>query len=94
MWGFCDETCLGVRLWREFSRFVRSRGRRSPRARGHHHFPEVTHVEHDDIEDIVNIASRIALEGIVSLSYTRDERERLEHAARTGEWRPLPPSAE
>jgi hypothetical protein len=48
-------------------------------------------VEHEHIEDIVNTAARMALEGIVSLSYTREERERLEHAARTGEWRPLPP---
>jgi hypothetical protein len=53
--------------------------------------PEVDTVEHEHIEDIVNTAARMALEGIVSLSYTRDERERLEHAARTGEWRPLPP---
>jgi hypothetical protein len=49
-------------------------------------------VEHDDIEDIVNTAARLAFEGIVSLSFSRDERERLEHAARTGEWRALPPS--
>jgi hypothetical protein len=47
-------------------------------------------VDYDDIEDIVNAAARLALEGIVSLSFSRDERERLEHAARTGEW--LPPS--
>lgn len=50
-------------------------------------------MEHDDIENIVNTVARMALEGIVSASYTRDERERLEHAAQTGEWRPLPPSA-
>ena len=49
-------------------------------------------MEGDDIESIVNAAARMALEGIVGLSYTRDERERLEHAALTGEWRPLPPA--
>jgi hypothetical protein len=49
-------------------------------------------VEHEDIENIVNTVARMALEGIVRLSYTLVERERLEHAARTGEWRPLPPS--
>jgi hypothetical protein len=49
-------------------------------------------VEGDDIESIVNAAARMALEGIVGLSYTPDERERLEHAAATGEWRPLPPT--
>ncbi len=49
-------------------------------------------MEYDDIEDIVNAAARLALEGIVSLSFSPDERERLEHAARTGEWRSLPPS--
>jgi len=46
-------------------------------------------VEHEHIEDIVNAAARMALEGIVKLSYTHEERARLEHAARTGEW--LPP---
>jgi hypothetical protein len=46
-------------------------------------------VDHEHIEDIVNTAARMALEGIVSLSYTHEERARLEHAARTGEW--LPP---
>ena len=50
-------------------------------------------MEHEHIEDIVNAAARMALEGIVTLSYTREERERLEHAARTGEWGPLPPAA-
>jgi hypothetical protein len=48
-------------------------------------------VEHEHIDDIVNAATRMALEGIVNVSYTPYERERLEHAARTGEWRPLPP---
>jgi hypothetical protein len=47
-------------------------------------------MERDDIEGIVNAAARMALEGIVQSSYTQAERERLEHAARTGEWRPLP----
>ena len=51
-------------------------------------------MERDDIEGIVNAAARMALEGIVALSYTDPERERLSHAARTGEWRPLPPPAE
>ena len=46
----------------------------------------------DDIESIVNAATRMALEGIVQTSYTQAERDRLEHAARTGEWHPLPPS--
>lgn len=50
-------------------------------------------MEYEHIEDIVNAAARMALEGIVNLSYTRDERERLEHAAQTGQWRPLPPAA-
>jgi hypothetical protein len=50
-------------------------------------------VDRDDIEDIVNTVARMALDGIVSTSYTPAERERLDHAARTGEWRPLPPSA-
>jgi len=43
-------------------------------------------VEPDDIEGIVNTAARMALEGIVAASYTAAERQRLEHAARTGEW--------
>jgi hypothetical protein len=47
-------------------------------------------VERDDIEGLVNTAARMALEGIVQVSYTPAERERLEHAARTGEWRPTP----
>jgi hypothetical protein len=47
-------------------------------------------MEHDDIESIVNAATRMALEGIVQTSYTAAERERLDHAARTGEWRPMP----
>jgi hypothetical protein len=46
----------------------------------------------DSIDSIVNAAARMALEGIVSMSYTPAERERLEHAAQTGEWRPLPPA--
>lgn len=50
-------------------------------------------MERDDIEGIVNTAARMALEGIVRASYTTAECERLEHAARTGEWRPLPPPA-
>lgn len=50
-------------------------------------------MEHDDIESIVNAAARMALEGIVGVSYTRHEREQLEHAARTGEWPPAPPGA-
>ena len=49
-------------------------------------------MEHDDIESIVNSAARMALEGIVATSYTTAERERLEHAALTGEWMPLPPA--
>ena len=48
-------------------------------------------MEYDDIEAIVNSVARIALEGIVERSYTQAERERLEHAALTGEWRPMPP---
>jgi len=48
-------------------------------------------MEGSDIESIVNAVARMALEGIVALSYTRDERERLGHAALTGEWRPLLP---
>lgn len=48
-------------------------------------------MEYDDIEAIVNSVARIALEGIVERSYTQAERERLEHAALTGEWRPIPP---
>ncbi len=48
-------------------------------------------MEHDDIDNLVNSVARMAFEGIVSLSYTSDERERLEFAARTGQWRPLPP---
>ncbi len=48
-------------------------------------------MDHDDIESFVNTAVRMALEGIVQISYTPAERERLEHAAQTGEWRPLPP---
>lgn len=48
-------------------------------------------MEYDDIEAIVNSVARIALEGIVEKSYTQAERERLEHAALTGEWRPIPP---
>lgn len=51
-------------------------------------------MERDDIESIVNAAARMALDGIVAMSYTGAERERLDHAARTGEWRPLPPAAE
>lgn len=47
-------------------------------------------MEPDDIEGLVNSAARLALEGIVAASYTQAERERLEHAARTGEWPPLP----
>lgn len=47
-------------------------------------------MERDDIEGIVNAAARMALEGIVGVSYTPAERERLEYAARTGEWRPMP----
>jgi hypothetical protein len=47
-------------------------------------------LEHDDIESIVNSAARMALEGIVATSYTPAERERLEHAALTGEWTPPP----
>ncbi len=47
-------------------------------------------MEHDDIESIVNSAARMVLEGIVAMSYTPAERERLVHAALTGEWRPLP----
>lgn len=47
-------------------------------------------MERDDIEGIVNTAARMALEGIVQVSYTAAERERLEHAALTGEWRPMP----
>jgi hypothetical protein len=50
-------------------------------------------VDYDEIENLVNIAARMALEGIVEMSYTPAERERLEHAARTGEWRPLPPAS-
>ena len=46
-------------------------------------------MEHEHIDDIVNTAARMALEGIVNLSYTPEERARLEHAAQTGEW--LPP---
>ena len=34
---------------------------------------------------------REEIEGIVQTSYTPAERERLDHAARTGEWRPMPP---
>lgn len=49
-------------------------------------------MDRDEIENIVNAVARMALEGIVELSYTPAERERLEHAARTGEWRPLPPT--
>jgi hypothetical protein len=49
-------------------------------------------VEGDDIESIVNAAARLAVEGIVRMSYTRAERDRLEHAAQTGDWEPLPPS--
>jgi len=49
-------------------------------------------VEGDDIESIVNAATRLALEGIVRKSYTQAERDQLEHAARTGEWDQLPPS--
>jgi hypothetical protein len=45
-------------------------------------------VDREDIESLVNAAARMALEGIVLLSYTPAERERLEHAARTGEWPP------
>jgi hypothetical protein len=45
-------------------------------------------VDGEDIESLVNAVARIALEGIVRLSYTPAERERLEHAARTGEWLP------
>lgn len=47
-------------------------------------------MERDDIEGIVNTAARMALEGIVEVSYTTAERERLKHAALTGEWRPMP----
>jgi hypothetical protein len=53
----------------------------------------VSMLEGNDIESIVNAVARMALDGIVDASYTRDERERLEHAAKTGEWRALPPSA-
>ena len=49
-------------------------------------------MERDDIESIVNAAARMAFDGIVQLSYTPAERERLEQAARTGLWRELPPS--
>ena len=49
-------------------------------------------MEPDDIEGIVNAAARMALEGIVAASYTAAERQRLEHAARTGEWPPSPPA--
>jgi hypothetical protein len=49
-------------------------------------------VEGDDIESIVNAATRMAVEGIVKMSYTRAERDWLEHASQTGEWEPLPPS--
>ena len=45
-------------------------------------------MDREDIESLVNAAARLALEGIVRLSYTPAERERLEHAARTGEWPP------
>jgi hypothetical protein len=48
-------------------------------------------MEHDDIESIVNAVARMALDGIVETSYSPAERERLDHAARTGEWRPMPP---
>jgi hypothetical protein len=41
-------------------------------------------VDREDIESLVNAAARMALEGIVRLSYTPAEHERLEHAARTG----------
>jgi len=40
------------------------------------------------MDSLVNAAARLALEGIVRLSYTPAERERLEHAAQTGEWPP------
>ncbi|WP_300609094.1 hypothetical protein [Trebonia sp.] len=49
-------------------------------------------MDRDDIDGIVNAAARMAFEGIVQLSYTPAEQERLEHAARTGQWLPLPPS--
>jgi hypothetical protein len=49
-------------------------------------------MEHEEVESIVNAVARMALEGIVDLSYTPAERERLDHAARTGEWRPMPQS--
>ena len=42
-------------------------------------------MDHEDIERLVNADAHMALEGIVRLSYTPTERERLEHAARTGE---------
>ena len=45
-------------------------------------------MDREDIESLVDAAARLALEGIVRLSYTPAERERLEHAARTGEWPP------
>ena len=40
------------------------------------------------MDSLVNAAARLALEGIVRLSYTPAERERLEYAAQTGEWPP------
>jgi hypothetical protein len=48
-------------------------------------------MEREEIEGIVTAAARMAFEGIVQTSYTPAERERLDHAARTGEWRPMPP---
>ena len=45
-------------------------------------------MDREDIESLVPVVARLALEGIVRLSYTPAERERLEHAARTGEWPP------
>ena len=45
-------------------------------------------MDREDIESLANVVARLALEGIVRLSYTPAERERLEHAARTGEWPP------
>ena len=48
-------------------------------------------MERDEIEGLANAIARMAFEGIVEKSYTSGERERLDHAARTGEWRPMPP---
>jgi hypothetical protein len=48
-------------------------------------------MERDEIDGLVNAVARMAFEGIVEKSYTPGERERLDHAALTGEWRPMPP---